>query len=158
MRFDVQIFGRRKARKLLRDIEKRTKSLRPFLAGPLTNQVHRMFEEIFETEGAYIGHTWPQLMESTLRQKRAANRGDMGILRRHNLLWSSLIKRSSPLGFKNVTDHSLELGTVAPYAISHQEGTDNMEQRKIVPDDNEIPDREKVIWEELMVKYLEGRQ
>ena len=159
MRLDVKIFGTKKARKLLADIEKRAKSLRPFLQGPMTNRIHEMFEKIFDTEGAYIGHTWPQLKASTLRQKRLEERGDMGILRRHNTLWSSLTKRGGGgLGTRVVTDHSLEIGTTVPWALSHQEGTDTMEPRVIVPDDNEIPNEEKLIWEGLMVRYLEGRQ
>lgn len=134
-----------------------TKDFSPVFRGPIANKVHEMFGRIFETEGAYIGSIWAPLTPSTLRSKARLHRAGMGILRRFNTLWGSLVKRSSPQGYTVVTPSSLLIGTSVPYAAAHQMGAPehHLPQRKIVPDAEEVPEVDRSMWENLMVKYLE---
>jgi hypothetical protein len=144
------------AEKLLRGFEKRTGNLRPFFEGPLTNQVYQMERKIFKTEGQYIGRPWPPLLPQTIARKARIRRANMGILRRYNTLWASLTKRSAPQSVRVVTRDSLLIGTGAPYAAPHQDGTEYLRQRKMVPDAEEIPPQELRKWETLLVRHIEA--
>lgn len=142
--------------RLLARVRARAADLRPVFEGPITNRVHAMFGKIFDSEGAYIGNKWKPLSLYTLREKAKIGRAHMGILRRYNALWSSLVKRSSPLGHRVVTPASLLIGTNVPYAVYHQLGTPRLPQRKIIPSAAEIPQADIDEWESLVVAHLES--
>lgn len=143
------------AKRLLKKYQKAAADPRSVLEGPIANRVHRMFERIFATAGTYIGSPWPKLAPSTIQQKAALGRANMGILRRFNTLWASLVKRSHPLGYRIVTPEGMLIGTSVPYAAAHQEGTDRVPRRMIVPTPGKIPAQELNAWTLLMENHLE---
>lgn len=153
VRISVSAFA---TKEMLRRVQKAAKDLTPVLEGPITNDVHRMFAMIWQTRGAYIGRTWAPLAPSTLRAKARVNRSAMGPLRKYNLLWASLTKRSNPGGFRLVTPHSLTIGTGVFYGAFHQLGTKHMPARPIVPSDDEVPEKHRQKWESLIAQYLEA--
>jgi hypothetical protein len=86
----------------------------------------------------------------TLALKARAHRDKMGILRRENVLYRSLVNRSDSAGVKEVTARTARFGTSVPYARRHQDGwlvtqvfgrpveaQHNVLPRKIVP--KELP-------------------
>lgn len=135
-------------------MRQRAAHLRPVLDGPVANAVHEFFAKRFASGGAYGGDAWAPLSPATLRWRAAWHREAMPILRFTNDLWSSLTKRSSPLGYRIATDNSLTIGTSVAHAAFHQTGTATMPQREIVPD--EVPAADTEQWTQLVVDYLEA--
>lgn len=141
---------------LLEKMKARAAHLRPVLDGPIANSVHRFFEKQFETEGAYGGDKWVPLAEKTMVWREQHHRTGMPILQFTRELWSSLVKRSSPLGYRIADDDSLLMGTSVQHAVKHQLGTDDgrVPQRKIVPD--VMPALEQQEWARLVREYVEA--
>jgi len=139
---------------LLERMGRRAANLRPVLDGPIANAIHGFFEKRFATEGAYGGEKWAPLAAKTLYWRAQHNRSGMPLLQFMRDLWSSLVKRSSPLGYRVATDASLLLGSSVQHADEHQTGTARMPARKIVPD--EIPDADRQSWAEMIVTHLEA--
>lgn len=144
------------AQSLIARLRAATKDLSPVFDGPITNSVHEMFGRIFDTEGAYINQPWAPLRPSTVAIKNRLGRGEMGILRRFNTLWASLVKRSAPQGYRIVRPQSLTIGTSVPYAAKHQQGdpSTHLPQRKIAPSPDEIPAPLLAEWSTLMERYI----
>lgn len=139
---------------LLEKMSKKAANLRPVLDGPVANSIHAFFEKRFATEGAYGGQKWAPLAEKTLQWRALNNRSAMPILQFTRELWSSLVKRSSPLGYRIADDDSLLLGSSVQAAEKHQLGTDRVPARPIVPD--VIPELEQKTWADLVVRHIEG--
>lgn len=139
---------------LLQRLQGRAKHLKPVLDGPIANSIHAFFEKRFATEGSYGGEKWAPLSPRTQVWRSVFNRSAMPILQFSRELWGSLIKRSSPLGYRIADDDSLLLGTSVGHAEKHQLGTASMPARKIVPD--EMPAEEQQTWSRLIVDYLEA--
>jgi hypothetical protein len=78
----------------------------------------------------------------------------MPILQFTRSLWSSLVKRSSPLGYRIADDASLLIGSSDLAAVKHQVGTDKMPARPIVPE--LIPGPEQSEWARLVLSYVEA--
>lgn len=140
---------------LLRKTQKNAADLTPVLDGPIANRVHAMFGKIFASEGAYIGSRWAPLKPRTLAAKARVNRAGMGTLRRYNILWASLVKRSNPSGYRIVTPQSLLMGTGVAYAAPHHVGAGSLPERKLVPDEDDIPRQDLEAWESLIARHLE---
>jgi phage gpG-like protein len=139
---------------LLERMRGKAAHLRPVLDGPIANAVHTFFEKRFATEGEYGGEKWAPLAARTLHWRAQNNRTGMPVLQFTRELWSSLVKRSSPLGYRIATDDSLLIGSSVRHAEKHQTGTDRMPAREIVPD--VIPEPETQEWAQLVVQHLEA--
>jgi len=86
-------------------------------------------KEQFASQGATSGHAWAQLAQSTVQAKqRQGLRPE--ILRAHDLLFSSLTKKSDPNQLKIVQPNMLAFGSMMPYARYQQTGTSRMPQRR----------------------------
>lgn len=131
----------------------KAKRLEPVLEGPVTNAVHELFGQRFSTEGRYGGDAWAPLSAGTLAAKRRIGRANMGILRRYNRLWASLVKRSAPEGYRIVSDRQLIVGTSVPYAPKHQLG-EGTPRRLIVPET--VPKADTERWAKLVADYAAG--
>jgi phage gpG-like protein len=139
---------------LLQKLRERAAHLRPVLNGPIATAIHGFFERQFATEGAAGGTKWAPLAEKTQRWRAQNNRTGMPILQFSRELWSSLVKRSSPLGYRIVDDDSLLMGTSVQHAEKHQTGTDRMPARPIVPD--RMPEVETLGWARMISEYVEA--
>jgi phage gpG-like protein len=139
---------------LLQRIRSKAANLEPVLNGPIANAVHGFFEKRFATEGEYGGQKWAPLAEQTLRWRAQNHRTGMPVLQFSRELWSSLVKRSSPLGYRIADKDSLLLGTSVQYAEKHQLGTAHMPAREIVPD--VIPEADSQTWARMIVDYVEA--
>jgi len=139
---------------LLDRLSKRAAHLKPVLDGPIANAIHGFFEKRFATEGAYGGEKWAPLSGRTMAWRAEHNRSAMPILQFTRELWGSLVKRSSPLGYRIADDDSLVRGTSVRHAEKHQLGTGRVPQRQIVPD--EMPAAETQSWARLIVDHMEA--
>lgn len=147
------------AEKFFARLSRAVHNLEPFFNGPLTNRVHKLIGEVFETRGANIRSPWPPLKPRTIEEKARIGRDRMGPLRRYNTLWASLVKRSAPQGVHHATKDSLTIGTTVPYASPHQHGSPkaHIPQRKIIPEAEDISDGELNRWDSLLIRYLEKK-
>lgn len=139
---------------LLERMGARASHLRPVLDGPIANAIHGLFEKRFVTEGRYGGEKWAPLAQRTLGWRAQHHRSRMPILQFTRELWSSLVKRSSPLGYRIADDDSLVVGSSVDRAQWHQLGTDRMPARPIVPD--EVPTADTEEWARLIVEHVEA--
>jgi phage gpG-like protein len=139
---------------LIQRVQTKAAHLRPVFDGPIANAIHGLFEKQFATEGAYGGEKWAPLAARTKRWRAQNHRTGMPVLQFTRELWGSLVKRSSPLGYRVATDESLLMGSSVRYADEHQLGTARMPARKIVPD--VIPEADQQEWAQLVVQHLEG--
>lgn len=162
---------------LLRRLQLALKNLTPVLAGPVNASVNDLLVEQFKTEGAVGGKKWAPLAPVTVRLRKRRGHGRGGILRDTNPLWASLTKLGlGPDAVKRVTNSTLERGTTVPYARWHQTGymsktfvildalgepiplfrpiPKKIPARPPVPDP--VPRKYITIWEELIVKFVEG--
>ncbi|HMG19597.1 MAG TPA: phage virion morphogenesis protein [Gemmatimonadales bacterium] len=138
---------------LLQRIREKAANLEPVLNGPIANAVHSFFEKRFATEGEYGGQKWAPLAEQTLRWRAQNHRTGMPVLQFSRELWSSLVKRSSPLGYRIADKDSLLMGTSVQRAEKHQLGTEHMPACEIVPD--VMPEADTQAWARLIVDYVE---
>lgn len=139
---------------LLQRIREKAANLEPVLNGPIANAVHSFFEKQFATEGAYGGQKWAPLAAKTLKWREQNHRTGMPVLQFSRDLWSSLVKRSSPLGYRIADKDSLLMGTSVKYAPNLQTGDDHMPAREIVPD--VMPEADTKAWARLIVDYVEA--
>lgn len=98
-------------------------NLKPVLGTTINASIDQLFDQQFDSEGAYLGSRWAPLAPVTvkLRQRRGHGRG--GILRDTNRLWASLTKLGQgPDALIILTDTSIERGTKVPYAQWQQTG------------------------------------
>lgn len=110
----------REVNKLLRDLGDRTTDLSPVFMGPVDRLATSIFERQFASEGAFGGQRWPALKRRTLRTKAKLHRQGMGILRRFNRLWGSLVKSGGPDSIRVIRPRFYQRGTAVPYAGAHQ--------------------------------------
>jgi phage gpG-like protein len=107
---------------------------------PLWQMFRPIMEQIEQEQFATEGHgEWPPLAESTLRQKSG---GEM--LVQTGELKGSFSLTSSP--------KQAAWGTDVFYATFHQEGTEKMPMRQVIPDPFRAEDRRKL--EVAMVSYI----
>jgi phage gpG-like protein len=139
---------------LLQRMQAKTANLEPVFNGPIANAVHEFFDRQFATEGAAGGEKWAPLAAKTLRWRAQNHRTGMPILQFSRELWGSLVKRSSPLGYRIADKDSLLMGTSVQHAEKHQRGTARMPARPIVPD--VVPEADTQNWAVLIRDYLEA--
>jgi phage gpG-like protein len=139
---------------LLERLSKKAAHLRPVLDGPVANSIHGFFEKQFATEGGYGGAKWAPLAEQTMLWRVQHNRAAMPILQFSRELWSSLVKRSSPLGYRVADDDSLLMGTSVQYAVNHQTGDDHVPARELVPE--QMPEADQQSWAQSILAYVEA--
>lgn len=146
----------RQAERTLREVAARATDLRTVFGGPIDKHVSTVFRRQFETEGAFGGRPWRPLTPETLAQKRRIRRERMGILRRYNRLWGSLVK-VGPESIRRVGRTVYERGTRVSHAAPHQTGAPkrNLPERQPVPDP--MPRAVVGVWDRLIAAHLEGR-
>ncbi len=89
----------------------------------------------FETEGAYGGERWEPLNPSYAELKRREH-GELGILRRNDVLFTSLTRKGALGHFYNAGPNFVEVGTTIPYGEYHQRGHESptrLPRRKVIP-------------------------
>lgn len=161
----VQILGEDAARLKVLSLAKRARNLSPLFRGAITTSIHRFFRKQFSTQGQEGGDPWDPLSLATERIKSNIGRSH-GVLQRSRRLWASLTKRNGPESINKVTAHSVEVGTIVPWAMFHQKGYTQtnvwnrarqaalkVRPRKLVPD--EMPGKYVKGWERLIVRYME---
>lgn len=110
------------------------------LRGPIADELRRMFERIFHSNGAELGSPWAPLAQSTQYEKLVRGAGFNHILRDSDRLYKSLVDRGARGGYARVRDKSvLEFGTDIEYARYHRTGTRNMPRRDFMPTDHNFP-------------------
>ena len=119
---NVRIFGDEEAQRMLREAGKRSRNLSPVFRGPVDKLVTKLFTDQFATEGKSGPLPWAPLSAATLADKARIRRGRMGVLRRFNTLWASLVKSGGPQGIRDIGPDRYERGTAVPYAAAHQLG------------------------------------
>lgn len=162
----VTVTGLAAVERALRYAHKAAVDLRPVFAGPIRNSIHDFFRRRFRTHGSHGGERWAPLRAATVRIKSQSHRGKMGVLRRYNRLWASLVKRGAPEGVVNITKRSLEVGTSVPSAEQHQKGWTQtrvfgrprksslrIAPRKLVP--RELPTSLTREWESVIVEHVD---
>jgi hypothetical protein len=100
----------------------RVQHLEPFFEGPVDRELRAMWREMFASEGRSTGTPWASLSPATLALKARVHRDRMGILRRENVLYRSLVNRSDVAGIRVIGPRNAQWGTSVPYARRHQRG------------------------------------
>ena len=142
-------------RKVQRFLQKAAKSVDD-LRDPFTriaNDFYRQNKATFSLTGAGTlegAKRWPDLKESTKKQKKRNYGTAYPILVATGRLAGSLINPGHPDTVKNIKKRSLELGTNVPYAKFHQYGTRNIPMRKPVF----IRTRQAARWLNIIKDYI----
>lgn len=100
---------------------------------PLTEVVeafHKIESEIFTSDGG--SHPWAELAQPTIDYKEFYSYPEQTLWRTMDLM-ESLIGGDN--GVKIITPFEAVVGTNVPYAQYHQEGTETMPERQIIPDE-----------------------
>lgn len=105
-----------------RDLRGRWSNYRLALQGPVKGLLRDFFEEQFRTEGAYGGHPWAELTDTTISIKARLGVANKGILRRFDKLYDALTSEGARGQRFRVSKTGMQFEITVPYAWRHQVG------------------------------------
>jgi len=108
------------------------------MAAVMEERLKPMFREAivkqFESEGAWGGDPWTALSDETIKRKTLSGTLDEGILRDSMRLFEAFAEPDSPDFDVEIKGNTFSYVIRVPYAWRHQDGSDRLPVREIVPD------------------------
>lgn len=125
-----------KAEQIVLKLPNKLANLRPFMINNVAPAVNRMLLRHWESNGAAFGRRWAPWKPATRAKRIAKGNEGKGLLRDTDHLFKTLFRsRPTDSRLRKIKDGlrlSLNLGV--RYAIFHQEGTEFMAERQVIPD------------------------
>lgn len=153
------------AQKVLREVERAARDLRPWFTSYLDPEVTRFYEQQFRTEGRFGGIPWAPLASLTIKLRRRRGHGFGAILRDTDDMYRKFT-HSGGLGLRVIKKNEYRRGVVDDKAWRHQEGWTSrtifgvpritpvqVPARVIVPDP--MPEHIVGKWEKSLAKFIE---
>ncbi len=118
----------------------------------IQNEFYASMSDVFSREGAFEGRTkWADL-SPTYRAWKQKHFPGRKILELTGRLIASISVKGSSENISEITPTEMRVGTIVPYAMAHQLGTNRMPARKII----QLTDEQKLRWVQIIRKYLYG--